>query len=439
MQRSSSDTVRAMLILALLFFLFGFVTWLNGTLVPYLKLACELTTFEALLVATAFYIAYFVMALPAGKLLERTGYKNGMTLGLLVMAVGALTFIPAAMLRAYPLFLTGLFIIGTGLTVLQTASNPYATIVGPIESAAARISILGICNKLAGVIAPIVMGGIILKNADVIEHTLPTLDPAGRAALLDELAGRVTGPYLAMAIALVALGLALRMAPLPPIPEEATGPADGTAQGSIWAHPRLVLGAIALFLYVGVEVIAVDTIGLYGQALGVPLDSAKLLPSYTLLAMVICYVLGILTIPRFIRQSTALWMSAVLGAVLTLLVVAVPLSAVWHVPGLDLEHFTVSMIDLPASVLLVALLGLANALMWPAIWPLAIDGLGSLTKTGSAVLIMAILGGAVLPPLYGALAGESGAGHQQAYGIMVPCYLFILWYGVKGHRRKRWA
>lgn len=428
-----------MLILALLFFLFGFVTWLNGTLVPYLKLACELTTFEALLVATAFYIAYFVMALPAGKLLERTGYKNGMTLGLLVMAAGALIFIPAAMLRAYPLFLTGLFIIGTGLTVLQTASNPYATIVGPIESAAARISILGICNKLAGVIAPIVMGGIILKNADVIERTLPMLDPAGRAALLDELAGRVTGPYLAMAIALVALGIALRMAPLPPIPGEATRATDGTAQGRIWAHPRLVLGAIALFLYVGVEVIAVDTIGLYGQALGVPLDSAKLLPSYTLLAMVICYILGILTIPRFMRQSTALWMSAVLGAVLTLLVVAVPLSTVWHVPGLDLEHFTVSMIDLPASVLLVALLGLANALMWPAIWPLAIDGLGSLTKTGSALLIMAILGGAVLPPLYGALAGERGAGHQQAYWIMVPCYLFILWYGVKGHQRKRWA
>lgn len=429
-----------MFILALLFFLFGFVTWLNSTLVPYLKLACELTTFEAMLVATAFYAAYFVMALPAGKLLERVGYKNGMTVGLLVMALGALLFVPAAIGRTYGLFLTGLFIIGTGLTVLQTASNPYATIVGPIESAAARISILGICNKMAGVIAPIIMGGIILRNADGIEQSLPTLDAAGRAAMLDELASRVIVPYIAMAAALVALGIALRLAPLPPIPEERTEAAEGTAgRGSVLDHPQLVWGALALFLYVGVEVIAVDTIGVYGQALGVPLDSAKLLPSYTLLAMVACYILGIYAIPRYVKQSTALWLSAVIGVLLTFLVAVVPAGITWRVPGLDLEHFTLAMIDVPATVLLVALLGLANALMWPAIWPLAIDGLGPLTKTGSALLIMAILGGALLTPLYGMLADQPAIGHQQAYWIMVPCYLFILWYGVKGHRRRSWA
>lgn len=429
-----------MFILGLLFFLFGFVTWLNGTLIPYLKLACELSTFEALLVATAFYIAYFVMGLPAGKLLERTGYKNGMTWGLLLMALGALVFIPAAMTRTYALFLGGLFIIGTGLTVLQTASNPYVTIVGPIESAAARISIMGICNKLAGVLAPIVMGSIMLKNADVIEQTLPTLDATARAAMLDELAARVITPYLLMAGALVVLALGLRWAPLPPIPAEKEDPTGGHARsGSILEHPQLVFGAIALFLYVGAEVVAVDTIGLFGQALGVPIENAKLLPSYTLLAMVVCYIVGILTIPKHLSQSAALRLSALLGTVLTVLVLLVPASMVWRVPGIDMGTFTVHMIDIPVPVLLVALMGLANALMWPAIWPLAIDGLGSFTKTGAAILIMAILGGALLPPLYGALAGETGEGHQFAYWIMAPCYLFIGWYAMTGHKLRKKA
>ncbi len=428
-----------MFILGLLFFLFGFVTWLNGTLIPYLKLACELSTFEALLVATAFYIAYFLMGLPAGKLLERIGYKNGMTAGLLIMALGALVFIPAAILRTYPLFLGGLFIIGTGLTVLQTASNPYVTIVGPIESAAARISIMGICNKLAGVIAPIVMGSVMLENANEIERTLPTLDDAARAAMLDELAARVIMPYLLMATALVGLGLGLRFAPLPPIPSEEETPDGGTARGSIFDHPQLLFGAIALFLYVGAEVVAVDTIGLFGQAVGVPIDSAKLLPSYTLMAMVVCYIVGIATIPKRLSQSAALRLSALLGTVLTVLVLLVPTSLVWRIPGIDMRTFTGHMIDLPVPVLLVAFMGLANALMWPAIWPLAIAGLGSFTKTGAAILIMAILGGALLPPLYGALAGGTAEGHQMAYWILAPCYLFIGWYAMSGYKLRKSA
>lgn len=425
-----------MVILAVLFFLFGFVTWLNGTLIPYLKLACQLSTLEAMLVATAFYIAYFVMATPAARLLERVGYKNGMTIGLLVMAAGALVFIPAAILRTYPLFLFGLFIIGTGLTVLQTASNPYATIIGPIESAAARISILGICNKMAGVIAPIIMGAIMLKNADAIEASLPTLDAAGQDRLLNELAARVIMPYAWMALSLCVLAIGLRLAPLPPVPGEAP---DEHVSGNVFAHPQLVFGAIALFLYVGAEVVAVDTIGNYGRSVGISMDHAKLLPSYTLLAMVLCYIAGIIAVPRFLKQSTALLLSAVLGVVLTALVVLVPLSMTVHLPALDMDAWTVVMMDLPVSVLFVALLGLANALMWPAIWPLAIEGLGALTKKGAAVLIMAILGGALLPPLYGWLAGETAEGHHTAYWVMIPCYLFILWYGLKGHARRSWA
>lgn len=432
--RTTTGTVRAMFILGLLFFLFGFVTWLNGTLIPYLKLACELSTFEALLVATAFYIAYFVMGLPAGKLLERIGYKNGMTAGLLIMALGALVFIPAAIFRTYPLFLSGLFIIGTGLTILQTASNPYVTIVGPIESAAARISIMGICNKLAGVLAPIVMGSIMLENANVIESTLPALDDAARATMLDDLAARVITPYLLMATALIGLGLGLRFAPLPPIPSEEEPAGSRPTKGRVFDHPHLLYGAIALFLYVGAEVVAVDTIGLFGQALGVPIDSAKLLPSYTLIAMVVCYIVGIMTIPKRLSQSAALRLSALLGTVLTVLVLLVPASMVWRIPGIDMRTFTGHYIELPAPVLLVALMGLANALMWPAIWPLAISGLGNFTKTGAAILIMAILGGALLPPLYGALAGETAEGHQTAYWILAPCYLFIGWYAMSGHK-----
>jgi len=435
--RSNSGTVRAMFILGLLFFLFGFVTWLNGTLIPYLKLACELTTFEATLVATAFYIAYFVMALPAAKLLERTGYKNGMTWGLMVMALGALVFIPAALTRTYPLFLGGLFIIGTGLTVLQTASNPYVTIVGPIESAAARISIMGICNKLAGVLAPIIMGSIMLKNADAIQQSLPTLDAVAKAALLDDLAARVVTPYLMMAAALVLLGFGLRFAPLPPIPAEAEGAISTERKGSVLDHPQLLFGAIALFLYVGAEVVAVDTIGLFGEAVGMPLDQAKLLPSYTLLAMVLCYIAGIIAIPRYLSQSAALRISALVGMALTVLVLLIPHTTTWQIPGIDLGSFTTNMIQVPVPVLLIALLGLANALMWPAIWPLAIDGLGSFTKTGAAILIMAILGGALLPPLYGALAGGTADGHQTAYWILIPCYLFIGWYALQGHTMRK--
>lgn len=421
-----------MLILGLLFFLFGFVTWLNGTLIPYLKLACQLSSFEALLVATAFYLSYFFMGLPAALLLERVGYKNGMTVGLLIMALGAVVFVPAAMWRAYPLFLLGLFIIGTGLTILQTAVNPYVTIVGPIESAARRISIMGICNKMAGVIAPIVMGSVILKGADTIERALPTLDEAARTAMLTELAGRVVLPYLLMAVTLVLLGIALRFAPLPSIEGERTD--DEVVRGDLLAHPQLVLGVIALFLYVGVEVMAVDTISLFGNQVGVPLDTAKLLPSYTLLAMVVCYIAGIIAIPRWLGQSTALRLSAMLGVLLTTAVLLVPLATHVHVPGIDLSNFTAHTVDLPMSVLLIALLGLANALMWPAIWPLALDGLGPLTKKGSALLIMAILGGALLPPLYGLLAGEGAEGHHHAYWIMLPCYLFIGWYAWRGHR-----
>jgi len=338
--------------------------------------------------------------------------------GLLVMAAGALLFIPAAQARAYGLFLTGLFIIGTGLSVLQTAVNPYITIVGPIESAARRISIMGICNKVAGVLAPIALGYVVLSDGDHFVASLDGLTVAALAERLDELAARVIWPYTAMAVVLAGLGLMVRLSPLPDIePEGEEGAADASGRDSVLDYPYLVFGVIALFLYVGVEVMAGDTIGLYGQAQGVPLSTARHLTSYTLAAMVLGYVIGIRTIPRYISQSRALLLSAATGVVFSLLALA---------------------LDGLASVLCIALLGLANALVWPAIWPLAIQGLGRHTKTGSALLIMAIAGGALLPLLYGRLADTPFIGPQQAYWMLVPCYLFIGWYALRGSRLRHW-
>lgn len=420
MKQDSKNSIVPIIILGAFFFIFGFVTWLNGTLIQYLKIACELNTFQSLLVAFAFYISYFVMALPSSWVLKLTGFKNGMSLGLFIMALGAILFIPAAESRNYNLFLTGLFIIGTGLSILQTASNPYVTIVGPIESAAKRISIMGICNKVAGVMAPIILGAIVLSDADSLVNELKLLDVAQKNNRLDELASRVIMPYSILAGVLALLGILVRFSPLPEIEEENESIIEADSLNlntNVFQFPHLVLGVIALFLYVGVEVLAGDTIGSYGQSQGIPLSESKNFTAFTLSAMVIGYIIGIFSIPKFIQQSKALAYSALVGIIFS--VIAINTSGY-------------------VSVLFIALLGLANALMWPAIWPLAISGLGKFTKTGSALLIMAIAGGALLPLCYGKLADMKFIGHQQAYWILVPCYLFILFYSIKGYKFSKW-
>lgn len=430
----STHTTAAVVVLGALFFLFGFVTWLNGTLIPYLKIACELTTSQALWIPVAFYISYFFLSLPSALILERTGLKKGMMFGLFVMAIGAFLFIPAANARSFPMFLTGLFIIGTGLALLQTAINPYVTVVGPIESAAARISIMGICNKVAGVLAPIILSSVILADADQLTSDLASMDAAARTVRLDELAGRVIVPYSLMACVLVGLGLMVRFSPLPELEAEKD---EQRAEGSLFAYPKLVLGVVALFLYVGVEVMAGDTIGLYGESLGVPLSNAKYFTALTLIAMVVGYLIGNATIPRFISQSRALVATSVVGVVFTVIAIMVPATLLVQVPFVDLSTFSIIELTVPLTVVFIALLGLANALVWPAIWPLAIHGLGRHTRKGSALLVMAIVGGAVLPKIYGILA-EGSLGYQSAYWMMVPCYVFILWYGFKGSRILRW-
>lgn len=400
-------------IIGILFFIFGFVTWLNSTLIPYLQIACQLETSQAVLVTFAFYISYAVMAFPSSWVLKKTGFKNGMMWGLICMAIGALIFIPAAESRTYGIFLTGLFVIGTGLALLQTASNPYITILGPLESAAKRISVMGICNKGAGALAPLVMGAFLLKDSDAFVEKLKTLNPAEKAIQLDALASRVIVPYVIIAAVLIALAIFIYFSSLPEVKAEGEEEKDvhnGDGQ-TIFSFPYLWIGFVALFLYVGVEVMAGDIIQVYGKAIGISLDIAKHFTTYTMIGMLIGYLIGIVMIPKYISQTTALKASAILGVIFTLLAI--------FTSGYN-------------SILFIALLGLANALVWPAIWPLTIHGLGRFTKTGSALLVVGIAGGAVLPKLW-AMIGER-FGYQEAFWIMVPCYLFILYFAAYGHK-----
>jgi MFS transporter, FHS family, L-fucose permease len=408
------DISTPIVIVGTMFFVFGFITWLSAVLVPYLKIACELNNFQSYLVAFAFYIAYFFMSVPAGWFLEYTGYKKGMAAGLLIMAIGSLIFVPAALTRTYGLFLTGLFIQGAGMALLQTASNPYVTIIGPIESAARRISIMGICNGVAGVIAPAILGFITLNGADEIVQKITTMNVAQKSLELDSLASRVIMPYILIMFALLLLAVYLYYSNLPDInadEENAMVDDGGAEKTNVFQFPHLLLGVFTIFLYTGVEVIAGNTIISYGVFLDIPIATAKFFSSFTIFAMLVGYVIGIFTIPGYLTQKNALIISAVLGLIFALMAL--------------LTHGFV-------SVMFIALLGLANSLMWPSIWPLAITELGRFTKIGSSMMVMAISGAAVLPLLYGRIADISTP--KTAYWIVVPIYLFVLYYAIKGHK-----
>jgi FHS family L-fucose permease-like MFS transporter len=411
--KQKNSFIIPLIIIGAFFFIFGFTTWANSQLIPYFKIACELSNSQALLVATAFFAAYFVMALPSSYILDKIGYKKGMILGLLVMAGGALLFIPAAQSRSYPSFLVALFVIGTGLALLQTASNPYVTILGPIESAAQRISIMGICNKLAGIVAVVVMGGIVLKNVDAFKIHLATLAPAEKVHELDELAKRVINPYITIAIILVAFSILLAFLHLPEVKQEEESETSlSKSKTSILQFPYLLLGALAIFFYVGVEVISYDTFTLFGESLGFSTGKAAGFAKFTGYGLLLGYVLGIVCIPRFISQRTALIGSCILSMLFV--------GAALMTKGMF-------------AVACFAGLGFSNAIMWPAIWPLAIDKLGRFTRKGAALLIMGIVGGAVLPPLYAEFANAIGS-RQLGYIIMIPCYLYILYFALAGYK-----
>lgn len=430
-------------IIGILFFIFGFVTWLNGSLMPFLQTACELTPFQASLVTLAFYIAYFVMALPSSFVLKKTGYKNGIFLGLIIMAIGALMFIPAAYSRQFIVFLTGLFLLGTGLALLQTATNPFLTIIGPRESAAKRIAIMGICNKFAGFISPLILTALVMHGMEKFkDENLMLLSLDQKNVLLNEFAARLVGPYTGMALILIAFAFLIKFSPLP---NEISGVDDDehlNLKGFIkqipdaLKIPHLALGILALFVYVGVEVMAGDSLTQFGRNL--KLDYAPRLTSYTMAFMVIGYITGIILIPKYLKQARALVISAVLGVVFALgatltsstdnQIFSILFGWLNNLPGFNIPL-------IPNAVFFVTLLGFANAMMWPALWPLALDGVGKYTKIASALLIMGIAGGALIPPSYARLG--QGIGFQSALWIMVPIYFYIFYYAVAGHKIRR--
>ncbi len=414
--QAANRHVGSIAIIGVLFFIIGFFTWINGPLITFVKLAFDLDEVKAFFVVFVFYISYFVLALPASWALKRTGLKKGLALSLFVMAVGAAVFGELSTQRIYAGALTGLFIIGGGLALLQTAVNPYISILGPIESAAQRIALMGICNKIAGMLAPVLIGSLVLHGIGDLSTQVAAADAATKATLLNEFAAKIHTPYLVMAGVLVLVAIAILFSSLPEIkPAEANAErADGTAagKGSVFQFPHLWLGVLCLFVYVGVEVLAGDAIGTYGNGFGLPLDETKFFTSFTLGAMLLGYLSGLVAIPRFVSQERYLSISAMLGMLFAM--------------GAFLTKGYV-------SVGFVAALGFANAMMWPAIFPLAIKGLGRFTETGSALLIMGIAGGAIIPQLFAVL--KQHYDFQLVFVLLaVPCYLYILFFALRGHR-----
>jgi len=413
---------RPMAICCGLFFILGFITWANGTLIPFLKIACNLETdLQAFFVTFASYIAYFFLALPSSVIIKKIGFQNGLVVSLVILGLGSLIFIPAADSRSYALFLTGIFIQGSGMALLQTAVNPYLSIIGPIDSAAQRISIAGFFNKSAGIIVPILFGTLFLKDAQNVTAKLEaTADIVQKNAILDDLLQRVHTPYISLAVIFVAFAIFLKFTHLPEVDvdaEEESGEENGAVtvkKTSIFQFPHLFLGSLAIFFCVAVEVMAGDIIGVYARELKVDPFFTTYATAFTLSCMLIGYIIGIISIPKYVSQQMALRICTIIGITFTLISV-----------------FTTG----TTSFVFVALLGIANSLMWPAIFPLGIKGLGKFTKTGSAIMIMGIAGGAIWPLVYGYLKDHLHIDFQHAFlYAMIPGYLYIMYFSIAGHK-----
>jgi glucose/galactose transporter len=426
---STRNTVLSIMIIALLFFIFGFTTWINAILIPYFKVACELNNVQSLLVAFAFYIAYFVMAIPAAHLLEKVGFKKGIMIGFWIMSLGALIFIPAALTRTYGVFLVGLFSIGTGLAILQPAANTYITRIGSKERAAQRMSIMGVCNKTAGIIAPLLLAAAILRPSDTeLFKQIPLMDEVTRNAALDQLIRRVIVPYAFTAGVLFLLGLMIRYSILPEIDTDGESSSMDTANSgktSIVQFPHLILGAVAIFLHVGSQVTGINTVIGYAQSLDLPLLEAKVFPSYILGITMFGFLSGIVLIPKYINQLNILRICTTSALVLTLVFFMVRGQVTFLGHTADI------------SIWVLVLLGLSNSLMWSAIWPLALEGLGRFTKIGGSILIMGLCGSAIVPLIYGYLADHTSI--KAAYWVLMPCYIFLVYYAYHGYRVRSWS
>lgn len=390
-----------------LFFTLGFSTGINSYLIPFLREAFNISIATSYLVIAATFSAYVLLGVPSGLTIRMIGYKGGMVLSFIIMAIGMYLFVPSAKIQSFPLFILALFIVGAGQTLLQTSINPYITIIGPRESAAARICVNGILNKIAFALGPLLLS--IFMDLKLIR--------------IDD----VPRPFIMITVVLLVCAVIAYYFPLPDVSVQESGnqeikPEKDTPGRSIFQYPHVFLGAIAIFFDVGVEMISLGTILDYALQSKLPdlflfninLHSPEIFVSYATIAMVLGYLAGIIFIPGKISQQKALVYSAIWGTVITL--------AIMISPGY-------------ISVWLVALLGFGNAILWPAIWPLSLADLGNHTKTGSSILIIGVIGGAVIPLLFGWMADISS--YQVAYWICIPCYVYLLYFATLGHKIRK--
>ena len=394
---SSKGYLFPLVVIGILFFMIGFALGINGLIIPFLRTALDLTTAESYLVLAATFSTFIIFGYPCGLIIKAIGYKKTMILSFLFFAIGLYLFIPSAENQSFAMFLLASFISGIGNTMLQAAVNPYITILGPLESAATRMSMMGIANKAAWAIAPIFLG-VFLNLGDVKLEDIKL-------------------PFYFISGIFVLLGILVAFVPLPEVKAEGEDENDEAAASSyaanktsIWQFPHLLLGLVSLLFYVGVETLAMASIVDYATSLNLP--DPQVYTSYTVIGMVIGYLVGVFFIPKYISQERAMFVCAIIGLISSLLIVLTPMNI---------------------SIWFVAVLGLANSLMWPALWPMAMKDLGKFTKTGSSLLVMAIVGGAVFPLLFGWLADVSG-NMQQAYWICFPAYLMIFYYALSGHK-----
>ena len=380
---------------AVLFFMIGFALGINGLLIPYIRKSLQLSTVQSYYVLTATFSTFVIFGYPSGILLKKVGYKKTILTSFVFFILGMYLFIPSASDQNLFIFLLASFICGIGNTILQSAVNPYITLLGNLDSAATRISIMGIVNKLAWAIAPIFLGLFLdLNNVDLKDIILPF--------------------YIIIGIFLL-LFILILCTPLPEIKaigedeKSINSPLPNTKM-NILQYPHLLLGFISLFCYVGVETLSMSSIVDYANYFQLP--DPQLYTSFTVSGMILGYLIGILLIPKYLSQEKSLLICSVLGIISSCMIL-MPIGTI--------------------SIYFVALLGLANSLLWPAIWPLAIKDLGELTKIGSSILVMAIAGGAIFPLLFGWMC-DLLQNMQQAYWICIPAYSMILYYAIKGHK-----
>lgn len=432
MKQTDRQFILSMVMLGALFFIFGLVSWVNSILVPYFKVACELQSdVQSYLVTFAFYIAYLVMTIPASFLLNKVGFKRGVEIGLWILAAGALLFWPAALTRSYGMFLAALFTMGTALAILQTAANPFVTIIGPRESAARRISIVGICNKFAGVISPLIFAAAVIRPQDKItmdQVQAGLLTGQAKEQALDAMIQGVILPYVILAAVLFIFGIVFYRSSIPDIDPNRDNKTEGDAMAdrkSILCYPYLVLGVLALFAHTGSQQISIATIIDYAGSMGIDMLEAKVFPSFTLACIMVGYLAGIVCIPRFLSQQKALVVCTVTGLVLSFLV-------------LFTQNIWVGWMGMNArlSIWFLVLLGIPNSLIYAGIWPLAIRNLGKWTNLGSSILVMALCGNAVMTLSYGALADKVGL--HNAYWLLIPCFAYMIYYAVWGYKIENW-